>query len=63
MCQHGFSHRTRFWESAERLSRHGEVDGVAIITLVQHCPGGCPAGICLSSFTDEGSLVLAINAL
>ena len=26
--------RLRFWESAERLSRHGDVDGVAIITLV-----------------------------
>ncbi|CAL8464276.1 g3811 [Coccomyxa elongata] len=27
--------RLRFWESAERLSRHGDVDGVAIITLVR----------------------------
>ncbi|BDA49861.1 probable ADP-sugar pyrophosphatase at N-terminal half [Coccomyxa sp. Obi] len=29
--------RLRFWESAERLSRHGDVDGVAIITLVRSC--------------------------
>lgn len=28
------SHRVRFWESAERTSRQGDVDGVAIITLV-----------------------------
>lgn len=27
--------RLRYWESAERLSRHGDVDGVAIITLVR----------------------------
>ncbi|KAK9837295.1 hypothetical protein WJX81_004372 [Elliptochloris bilobata] len=26
--------RLRFWESAERLSRHGAVDGVAIVALV-----------------------------
>lgn len=30
-----FKCRIRFWESAERLSRRGEVDGVAIITLVR----------------------------
>ena len=26
--------RLRFWESAERQSRHGAVDGVAIIALI-----------------------------
>ena len=38
--------RLRFWESAERLSRHGDVDGVAIITLVSPRMGTCP---CLGS--------------
>lgn len=33
-CNVSYERRTRFWESAERTSRHGDVDGVAIITLV-----------------------------
>ena len=34
VCEYFCVRRVRFWESAERTSRQGDVDGVAIITLV-----------------------------
>ena len=56
----GAARRQRFWESAERLSRHGAVDGVAIVALVSGAgPGGGEALVLASQFRpSQGSYVI-----
>jgi len=56
----GAARRQRFWESAERLSRHGAVDGVAIVALVSGAgPGGGEALVLESQFRpSQGSYVI-----
>ena len=57
--------RLRFWESAERLTRHGAVDGVAIVAIVS-CkePGEEDQLILESQFRpSQGSYVIEVRGL
>ena len=59
------SRRLRFWESAERLTRHGAVDGVAIIAILS-CkePGGEDQLILESQFRpSQGNYVIEVLGL
>lgn len=65
-CWHEYAFgRLRFWESAERLTRHGAVDGVAIIAIVSSKEAGGEDQLVLESQfrPSQGSYVIEVCCL
>lgn len=57
--------RLRFWESAERLTRHGAVDGVAIVAILSCKESGGEDQLILESQfrPSQGRYVIEVRGL